>query len=105
MAPELLDSTAPPEFSSDVYSFGIVLNEIIQEEEPFSDQYRNFHGRGAFAAANYARLGKRPRIDAKTPAPLRKLIERIWDPLPSKRPTFTRIGQKLQNGIEFPNTF
>ncbi|CAF4619704.1 unnamed protein product, partial [Rotaria magnacalcarata] len=57
MAPELLESSNPPEYSSDVYSFGVMLNEIIQEEEPYTDQFRNFLGRGPFAAVNYAKLG------------------------------------------------
>ena len=55
MAPELLDSTSPPDFKADVYSFGILLNEVIQEEEPFSGEEANFHGRGVFGAANYAK--------------------------------------------------
>jgi serine/threonine protein kinase len=62
MAPELLDSSSPPEFSSDVYSFGVLTNEVVAEKEPYSDQYRNFAGRGPFGAANYAKLGNRPRI-------------------------------------------
>ncbi len=66
MAPELLNRSNPPEYSSDVYSFGIMLNEIIQEEEPYSDQFRNFLGRGPYAAVNYAKLGNRPRISPRT---------------------------------------
>jgi len=38
MAPELLDSVHPPDYPSDVYSFGILLNEMVTEEEPYSDQ-------------------------------------------------------------------
>ena len=64
MAPELLDSTSPPDFPSDVYSFGVVLNELVAEEEPYADQYANFGGRGPFGAANYAKQGRRPTVDA-----------------------------------------
>jgi predicted Ser/Thr protein kinase len=91
MAPELLDSPSPPEFSSDVYSFGVLTNELIAEEEPYYDQYINFVGRGPFGAANYAKLGKRPRISDETPDSVKQLITKCWEPDPHLRPSFEQI--------------
>ncbi|CAF1174755.1 unnamed protein product [Rotaria sordida] len=105
MAPELLSSTKPPEYSSDVYSFGILLNEVIQEEEPYSDQYHNFAGRGAFSAANYAQSGKRPNIKSGTPPCLKNLIEKCWHAYAQGRPSFKQIYQDLKpDHIKFPNS-
>jgi tRNA A-37 threonylcarbamoyl transferase component Bud32 len=91
MAPELLDSSNPPEFSSDVYSFGILTNELIAEEEPYYDQYHNFVGRGPFGATNYAKLGNRPRISDETPDTVKQLITECWASDPSSRPSFEEI--------------
>ncbi len=106
MAPELLSSSNPPEYSSDVYSFGIMLNEVIQEEEPYSDQFRNFLGRGPFAAANYAKLGNRPRINSRTPPFLKNFIEKCWNRDHRSRPTFQQIFKDLQSShVRFPDSF
>jgi len=91
MAPELLESTSPPDYSSDVFSFGVILNEVICEEEPYSDQYANFAGRGPFGAANYAKQGKRPSVSYSTPPAVKKLIERCWAADPAARPSFQEL--------------
>ncbi|CAF3781527.1 unnamed protein product [Rotaria sp. Silwood1] len=106
MAPELINSSTPPDYSSDVYSFGVMLNEIIQEEEPYADQFRNFLGRGPFAAVNYARLGNRPRISSRTPPFLKNFIEKCWHRDPRSRPTFQQIFNDLQpSHSKFPDSF
>ncbi|CAF1281615.1 unnamed protein product [Adineta steineri] len=106
MAPELLNSSNPPECSIDVYSFGIVLNEIIQEEEPYADQFQNFLGRGPFAAVNHARLGNRPRINATTPSFFKNFIKKCWDTEPRNRPTFKQIFHDLKpSHINLPDSF
>ncbi|CAF2974413.1 unnamed protein product [Rotaria sp. Silwood2] len=106
MAPELLSSSNPPEYSSDIYSFGVMLNEVIQEEEPYADQFRNFIGRGPFAAANYAKLGNRPRINSRTPTFLKNLIGRCWHPEPRNRSYFQQIFNDLKpSQVKFPDSF
>ncbi|CAF1411603.1 unnamed protein product [Didymodactylos carnosus] len=106
MAPELLSSSKPSELSSDAFSFGIMLNEVIQEEEPYSDQYRNFHGKGPYAAVLHAKSGNRPIINSRTPANLRSLIERCWSADPRMRPSFQQISTDLQSStMAFPNPF
>jgi tRNA A-37 threonylcarbamoyl transferase component Bud32 len=106
MDPELLNNSKPPEYSNDVYSFGVMLNEVIQEEEPYSDQFRNFLGRGPFAAVNYAKLGNRPTINSKTPNFLRNFIEKCWNRDPRCRPSFEEIFRDLKSShLKFPDSF
>ena len=100
MAPELLKSTSPPDYSSDVFSFGVILNEVICEEEPYADQYVNFAGRGPFGAANYAKQGKRPPASHNTPPVVKELIERCWAGTPAARPSFQELLR-----IITPDTF
>jgi len=105
MAPELLDSTSPPDFSSDVYSFGILMNEVIAEEEPYADQYANFAGRGPFGAANYAKQGRRPTISLVTPDVIRSFITTCWSNDSRSRPTFEKIIAIIeQPSFVIPNT-
>ena len=105
MAPELLDSTMPPAYSSDVYSFGILLNELVSEKEPYTDQYENFAGRGPFGCANYAKLGKRPTIQSTTPYLVEQLITRCWAQTPSERPSFEEIISLIeQEEFVIPNS-
>jgi len=105
MAPELLDSTSPPDYSSDVFSFGVILNEVISEEEPYADQYANFAGRGPFGAANYAKQGKRPTISDNTPSAVKSLIQRCWAAEPRTRPSFTDLsGSIILAAFVIPNS-
>ena len=106
MAPELLDSTSPPDYSIDIFSFGVILNEVIGEEEPYSDQYANFAGRGPFGAANYAKQGKRPTISYNTPPAVKSLIERCWAANPSARPAFKELlSLVIPDTFRIPNSF
>jgi len=105
MAPELLDSTAPPDYSIDVFSFGVILNEVICEEEPYSDQYANFAGRGPFGAAIYAKQGKRPTVSQKTPPAVKALIERCWAAEPKARPSFEELLSSIvPSSVKIPNS-
>jgi len=97
MAPELLDSTSPPGYCIDVFSFGVILNEVICEEEPYADQYANFAGRGPFGAANYAKQGKRPTVSRSTPLSVKELIERCWGAEPERRPSFEEISRIINS--------
>jgi tRNA A-37 threonylcarbamoyl transferase component Bud32 len=106
MAPELLNSSNPPEYSSDVYSFAVLLNEVIQEEEPYTGQFHNFLGRGPFAAVNHARLGNRPRISSRTPTFFENFIKKCWNQNYRNRPTFQQIFNDLQpSRVTFPDSF
>jgi len=85
MAPEVLLGKDVDE-KADVYSFGIVLWEIITGKEPFPhmDSYGTF--KRAITIEN-----ERPEIPADTHPSLRALMETCWQADPSKRPSFAKI--------------
>jgi len=85
MAPEVLLGKDVDE-KADVYSFGIVLWEIMSGQEPFPhhDSY------GTFKRC-ITKEHERPPIPPDTHPSIKSLMERCWHPEPSKRPTFTEI--------------
>jgi len=93
MAPEVMMFREFNE-SSDVYSFGIVLWEILTRQEPFSQ----FRALDEFRQAVCVRH-ERPIIPPDTLDSLRRLIERCWDKDPTRRPTFREIVVALEHII------
>ncbi|KAF1778814.1 Protein kinase, ATP binding site [Phytophthora cactorum] len=69
MAPELLSSTVIANEKTDVYSFGVLMNEVLHEEEPYQQNLRQFVGKGPFAAVLFAKEGNRPQIRDKKVTP------------------------------------
>jgi serine/threonine protein kinase len=85
MAPEVLLGKDVDE-KADVYSYGIVLWEIIAEQEPFPhmDSYGTF--KRCITAEN-----ERPPIPVNVHPNLKALMEVCWDVDPRRRPTFQQI--------------
>eukprot|EP00019_Armaparvus_languidus_P006004 CAMPEP_0168607050 /NCGR_PEP_ID=MMETSP0420-20121227/16923_1 /TAXON_ID=498008 /ORGANISM="Pessonella sp." /LENGTH=538 /DNA_ID=CAMNT_0008646807 /DNA_START=56 /DNA_END=1672 /DNA_ORIENTATION=- len=90
MAPEVMMFRGFTE-KCDIYSFGIVLWEILTREEPFKE----FHSFKEFRDA-VCKRHVRPPIPADTLPSLRELIERCWHPDPDQRPDFTHIVAALE---------
>eukprot|EP00007_Cunea_sp_BSH-02190019_P005479 CAMPEP_0174229626 /NCGR_PEP_ID=MMETSP0417-20130205/530_1 /TAXON_ID=242541 /ORGANISM="Mayorella sp, Strain BSH-02190019" /LENGTH=538 /DNA_ID=CAMNT_0015307187 /DNA_START=310 /DNA_END=1923 /DNA_ORIENTATION=+ len=85
MAPEvLLDK--PYDTSADVYSFGIVLWELLTCKDPFP-------GIDTFSMMldEVVQKQKRPEIPPECPTRLKKLIQACWDADPKRRPAFEKI--------------
>ncbi|KAK1928650.1 putative serine/threonine-protein kinase [Phytophthora citrophthora] len=96
MAPELLNSSVVANEKTDVYSFGVLMNEVLHEEEPYSQNLRQFVGKGPFAAVLFAKDGNRPQIrDNKVTPALKRIIERCWSQKDRDRPTFSEVAQLL----------
>eukprot|EP00727_Mastigamoeba_balamuthi_P000935 m51a1_g10839 hypothetical protein (1698) ;mRNA; f:3230-13540 len=90
MAPEVLSSGAYSE-ASDVYSFGIVMSEILSGEVPFK-------GLNKVVVAREILQGQRPDVPRKLGAygsAYVELMRRCWGQEPSQRPTFKAIGAEL----------
>ncbi|CAK7355849.1 unnamed protein product [Dovyalis caffra] len=91
MAPELLNgSSSKVSEKVDVFSFGIVLWEILTGEEP----YANMHY-GAIIGG-IVNNSLRPHVPSSCDPEWRLLMEQCWAPDPLARPSFTEIARRLR---------
>lgn len=89
-APELFQDSEVTE-KIDVYSYAIVLWEIISRAKPWT-------GKHSMKIINAVVLGERPPINnipADTPPVLKSLMISCWDPKPENRPSFVEIISRL----------
>lgn len=89
MAPEVIrhEKYATP---CDVYSFSMLLYEMLTLSEPF------IHYTPVDAALAVATRGERPPLPPFPEQGLRSLIEDCWDQVPSSRPSFVDILERIQ---------
>ncbi|XP_028799616.1 uncharacterized protein LOC114754929 isoform X2 [Neltuma alba] len=91
MAPELLNGSSNKVSEKvDVFSFGIVLWEILTGEEP----YANMHYGAIIGGIVNNTL--RPTIPGYCDPEWRQLMEQCWAPNPAARPSFTEIARRLR---------
>ncbi|PRQ30393.1 putative protein kinase TKL-Pl-6 family [Rosa chinensis] len=91
MAPELLNgSSTKVSEKVDIFSFGIVLWEILTGEEP----YANMHYGAIIGGIVNNTL--RPTIPSYCDPEWRTLMEQCWAPNPAARPSFTEIASCLR---------
>ncbi|XBI03956.1 hypothetical protein VPH35_132313 [Triticum aestivum] len=84
MAPELLNGTTSLVSEKvDVYSFGIVLWEILTGEEPY--------------AGGIVMNTLRPPVPDSCDPEWRSLMEQCWAAEPLQRPSFTQIAARLRS--------
>ncbi|RGB28592.1 kinase-like domain-containing protein, partial [Rhizophagus diaphanus] len=88
MAPEVIRGHQYTK-ASDIYSFGIIMNEILSEEIPYNDIPHN-----DFLAIKICK-GRRPKIPKHIPKFLADLIIRCWDAEIENRPTAKELYQIL----------
>ncbi|GAB2286566.1 hypothetical protein Dimus_020962 [Dionaea muscipula] len=92
MAPELLNGSSNKVSEKvDVFSFGIVLWEILTGEEP----YANMHYGAIIGGIVNNTL--RPPIPSTCDPEWRRLMEQCWAPHPAARPSFTEIASRLRS--------
>ncbi|XP_024024562.1 serine/threonine-protein kinase STY46 isoform X1 [Morus notabilis] len=89
MAPEVIEHK-PYDHKADVFSFGIVLWELVTGKLPYEDLTP------MQAAVGVVHKGLRPTIPAHTDPMLAELIEKCWQQEPSLRPQFSEILETLQ---------
>ncbi|CAD5191730.1 unnamed protein product [Musa acuminata subsp. malaccensis] len=91
MAPELLNgSSSRVSEKVDVFSFGIVMWEILTGEEP----YANMHCGAIIGGILNNKL--RPPIPERCESEWRRLMEQCWSPDPVARPSFSEITDRLR---------
>ena len=78
----------------DVYSFGIVLWELVTGLLPFSNMAAV---QAAFAVVN---RGVRPQIPADSPPQIVDIMSRCWDANPDLRPSFVQVVKMLEQAQE-----
>jgi serine/threonine protein kinase len=90
IAPEVLRGNEYTQ-ASDIYSLGIIINEIIFGNRPF-----NSRAYDEFLMIEICR-GLRPNIRDKTPEPLKEIIRKCWDENPKNRPNTDKIYDMLRD--------
>ena len=90
MAPEVLRG-GPYTASSDIYSLGVIINEVISITPPFNKESHDH-----YLALDICR-GRRPEISEETPEFLRELIQKCWDANPENRPSSWEIATLLND--------
>ncbi|XP_012081103.1 uncharacterized protein LOC105641215 isoform X2 [Jatropha curcas] len=91
MAPELLNgSSSLVSEKVDVFSFGVVLWELLTGEEPYADLHY-----GAIIGGIVSNT-LRPPVPESCDPEWRSLMERCWSSEPSERPNFTEIANALR---------
>ena len=97
-APEMFDGGGYTN-KVDVYSYGMVLYEMVSGEQPF----RGMKGIEILKAV--VERQERPRMPIRAPHQLKKLMQICWNANPSKRPSFETIYELFASEkAQFPDT-
>ncbi|XP_017229275.1 serine/threonine-protein kinase STY46 isoform X5 [Daucus carota subsp. sativus] len=92
MAPEVINHL-PYDHKADVFSFAIVLWELVTAKVPYDTMT-------PLQAALGVRQGLRPDIPKDAPPKLVELMQKCWEASPSKRPSFSEIKIELEKILE-----
>lgn len=88
IAPEIFSNKKLYTEKADVYSYGIILWELLTRQMPFAEAE-------AFTIPVLVTKGKRPTLPKKVPKDYGKLMEKCWHQKGEKRPSFEEIVQRL----------
>ncbi|KAL3911732.1 MAG: hypothetical protein SGILL_007166 [Bacillariaceae sp.] len=83
MAPELLRNECGNTLESDVYSFGIVLYEVMSRKEPYEGEDYD----EVMKLVADPKINKRPPVPRKCPSEVARIMQACLKPEPDLRPT------------------
>ena len=95
IAPELIKFGRKPTYESDIYSFGIVMQEIFSKREPYSEVLLSPKEILSAVLSCYLR----PSYSEHTPTIVRTIMERTWEIDPAARPRFHVLRQVMKNAF------
>lgn len=93
-SPEVYDVEGKYSEKIDVYSFGIIMYEIVTNCLAFPD------AKNAYEIKKKVIKGKRPEFTTPVKKGLKELIEQCWHQEPQQRPSFEQIFKKLSFNID-----
>ncbi|GLI64951.1 hypothetical protein VaNZ11_008356 [Volvox africanus] len=98
MAPEVVLGQ-PYNEKVDVFSFGVILFEVLNRKLMLVDEIKNDPRKDAQAYAERVARGFRPEIPRRWPDQLRELITMCWAQDPHLRPNFTAVVDMLEEVV------
>jgi hypothetical protein len=91
MAPEMLENSGYYDEKIDVYSYGILLWELVSRQIPFAGLETGV------VISQVLRRDNRPPIPDNVSPTLRNLIQQCWDRNPDNRPSFSEVCEQFRN--------
>jgi len=94
MAPEILAGSQNYAEAADVYSFGVMMCHVANNELPYTRD-RRFDSSYQFVQKVIG--GMRPELKVEVPADYQKLMTSCWDQNPDSRPPFSEVSDMLED--------
>jgi len=95
MAPELLQDATKFSTKCDVYSYGIMAWEAIENKTPFEGHTQNLQALKDFVCGQKGRPIPDSQIDKEKLNPLFRFYKKCWDEKPSERFSFADLANDL----------
>lgn len=92
LAPECMSKKQTFAPASDVYSFAIIMWELIVGQHPFDE----FNIKFSSTLEDKIKAGLRPTLPVDCPDQVAQLVLKCWDSETFKRPSFAAITEELQ---------
>ncbi|XP_075980227.1 uncharacterized protein LOC142979279 isoform X2 [Anticarsia gemmatalis] len=94
MAPEVFEGSTYTE-KCDVFSWGIILWEVLSRRKPFEE------GGSAFRIMWAVHTGQRPNLIEGCPEPIEQLMTQCWHKVPAERPSMAKVVEIMAALCEF----
>ncbi|KAJ0174580.1 hypothetical protein K1T71_009688 [Dendrolimus kikuchii] len=94
MAPEVFEGSTYTE-KCDVFSWGIILWEVLSRRKPFEE------GGSAFRIMWAVHTGQRPNLIEGCPEPIEQLMTQCWHKVPTERPSMAKVVEIMNTLCEF----